>query len=97
MFRDYLSDFNYNLLKDTYNEEYLYSINKNTFLKNYHLLRSYNITCLEDIILNYLELFTYDTNILEERLKKLITSLGPNYNELINNNLSLLNELIKED
>lgn len=91
--KNYLNEFNYSLLKDTYNEDFISLIDENNFIKIYNILINNNLKFTEDIILNYLDLFTLDSTILENKLNTLITKLGNNYPEKISKDLSLLNEL----
>ena len=92
----YISEFNYLLIEENYNRDFLGSLNEELFKENLSIFNKYKISCIEDIILNYLDIFTFDSNILDNRIVRLITKLGNNYNEVINNNLSVINDLYNE-
>jgi hypothetical protein len=92
----YISEFNYQLIEENYDRDFLSSLDEELFKENLNIFNKYKISCIEDIILNYLDIFTFDSNILDSRLIKLITKLGNNYNEVINNNLSVINDLYTE-
>ena len=53
----YLSEVKFNLLLDTYEEFYLNDLDEEKFLEIYNLFKKYNFYFVDDIILNYLEIF----------------------------------------
>ncbi|HAB67072.1 MAG TPA: hypothetical protein DCE23_06870, partial [Firmicutes bacterium] len=55
--REYLNDTEYLLIQDKYSEEYLNTIDQNNFIAIYNILKKYNISCLKDVIIKYLEIF----------------------------------------
>lgn len=83
----------YYLLTNKYNEVYLNNIDKELFITNYKLLKSYNVPCIEDIIVKYLELFTINTNILEEKL--LLFKIKYNTFDVIKYDMNLLDTFIE--
>ena len=75
----YLNEFYYNQILDNYKTNYLNNLDQDNFNKIYAILVKYQFDYIEDIILNYLELFELDQEYVEEKLKKLINYLGDNY------------------
>lgn len=92
--REYLNDTEYLLLKDKYSEEYLNTIDQNNFITIYNLLKKYNISCLKDIILKYLEIFLLSPDTVEEKLMLLkIEYIDLN---IINSNLNILDFILEQ-
>ena len=89
----YLNEFNYNLIINNYEEEFLNSLNEEKFLSNYYIFKKYNFYFINDIILKYLELFTKDYEELINEIENLKNKLGDNFVYKIGNNLNYLNEL----
>ena len=53
----YLDEFYYNMVLDNYEYEYLKTLNEDNFKEVYNLLKKYNFYFINDIILNYIEIF----------------------------------------
>ena len=93
--KKYLNETYYNLLINTYDEEYLNNLDEKNFLKIYKILKLNKVYFIEDIILKYLEIFTLDELDVEKGLVNLKAKLGDNYIYLIGNNLTFLKEIIE--
>ena len=65
----YLDEFYYNMVLDNYEYEYLKTLNEDNFKEVYNLLKKYNFYFINDMILNYIEIFELDTKLLEEKIK----------------------------
>ena len=59
------------------------------------ILKKYNFYFINDIILNYIEIFELDTKLLEEKLNILKEELGDNYIYIIGNNMRYLEVLLE--
>ena len=90
----YLNKFYYEQVLDNYDDDYLNTLDEDNFIKIYHLFQKYNFYFIEDIILNYLELFTLDSTEVEEGIMKLKDKLGDNFVNIIGNNMIYLTEII---
>ncbi len=88
---EYLDDFYYDLVMDNYTEEYLQSLDAENFKKIYHLLESYGFYFIEDIILNYIEIFTMDYDEVNKRILIIKEMLGDNFVKMIGRNMQYLN------
>lgn len=91
----YLDEFYYNMVLDNYEYEYLKTLDEDNFKEVYNLLKKYNFYFINDIILNYIEIFELDTKLLEEKLNILKEELGDNYIYIIGNNMRYLEALLK--
>ena len=91
----YLDEFYYNMVLDNYEYEYLKTLDEDNFKEVYNLLKKYNFYFINDIILNYIEIFELDTNLLEEKLNILKEELGDNYIYIIGNNMRYLEALLE--
>ena len=91
----YLDEFYYNMVLDNYEYEYLKILDEDNFKEVYNLLKKYNFYFINDIILNYIEIFELDTKLLEEKLNILKEELGDNYIYIIGNNMRYLEALLK--
>jgi len=92
--KKYLSDLDYQLFLSNYNYKYLELLDEERFETIYNLLLKYNFHYTRDIILRYIEIFTYPKDTIENNIIKLINKLGTNYVDIIGNDLRYLNELI---
>lgn len=90
----YLSKFYFDLVLDNYKEFYLKSLDENNFIKIYELLRKYNFYFIDDIILNYLEIFTLNIEEVEEKILELKYLLGDNFVYIIGNDMRYLEKII---
>ena len=91
----YLDEFYYNMVLDNYEYEYLKTLDEDNFKEVYKLLKKYNFYFINDIILNYIEIFELDTKLLEEKLNILKEELGDNYIYIIGNNMRYLEVLLE--
>lgn len=91
----YLDEFYYNMVLDNYEYEYLKTLNEDNFKEVYNLLKKYNFYFINDMILNYIEIFELDTKLLEEKLNILKEELGDNYIYIIGNNMRYLEVLLE--
>ena len=92
--RKYLDETYHNLVIDNYNSDYIETLDEDNFLKIYKLFQDYGFYFINDIILNYLEIFTLESEYVEEELLKLKDKLGISYIYLIGNDMTYLNKII---
>ena len=92
----YLNPENMQLIKEEYEESYITSMNEKNFLKVCSLLKKNNIYCIDDIIVNYLDLFMMDESKLESKLEKLKEQLGKNYSFIIGNDLRYIGNIMED-
>ncbi len=91
----YLNSTYIDLIYDNYEEDYLNSLDENNFNKIYSLLKKYDFYFIQDIILNYLELFELDEKYVETAIKEVKNSLGDNFVKQIGQNMRLIDKIIK--
>ena len=75
----------------------LNSIDEDNFIKIYNIFKKYNFYYIDDIIINYLEIFKLDCEFVENKINKLKDVLGDNYIYIIGNDLRYLEILVKEN
>lgn len=92
---NYLSINKLNLLYSVYKKNYIENINYNNFIKVYNIFKKHNFYFIDDIILNYLEIFEYDYNYVDEKLLSLKKQLGDNFVYTIGNDMRFLDSIIK--
>ncbi len=97
MFLDkYVSDETLQLIKKNYNVYFLNNLDEKNFQEVYALLNKYNCYFIEDLLLNYLELFTYSALDIEEELNVLKEELGSDYINIIGDDLLYIDEIIEK-
>ncbi len=94
IFDKYLNDTYLDILYSNYNLDYLKSIDENNFIEIYNLLKSKGFYFIEDIIINYMEIFELDKNTLDKVLTYLKTKAGPDYVKKIGKNMTILDKII---
>ena len=97
MFLDkYLDNFYYDLVYDNYDSSYLERLDENNFRDIYNIFSKYNFYFINDIILNYMELFEMEPNNVEKGILKLREKLGNDFVYIIGNDMKYLNEIIED-
>ena len=95
MFIDrYLSNNKLKLLYSTYKSEYIEGLNEDNFIKVYELFREYNFYFIDDIILNYLEIFELKPTRVEIKILELNKKLGNDFVYIIGNDLRYLEMML---
>lgn len=95
MFLDkYLNSTYLNLVYDNYDEDYINQLDENNFNKIYILLKNNNFYFIEDIILNYLELFEIEEKYVQLAIIDIKSVLGDNFVEQIGKNMTLIDKII---
>ena len=95
MFLDkYLDNLRLKILYTNYNEDYLNSLEESSFKEVYTLLKEKGFNYTNDIILNYLELFTIDKKYVEKSLNEISSLIKDNYIEYLGKNMSLFDKVI---
>ena len=92
----YIDENKYILLLSSYDVSYLNNIDYNKYIKVYNVFKKNNFYFIDDIILNYLEIFEIDDNIVRNKLMILKRSLGENYVYLIGNDMRLLEFILEK-
>lgn len=95
----YVSNFYFTQIMFNYDIQFLNSLNEEKFLKIYNLFKEYNFYFIEDIILNYLEIFLFEYDEVLKGINLLKEKLGDNFVNIIGNDMVHLDLLfeINED
>jgi len=91
----YLSEFKYNLLLDNYEEEYLTGLDEQNFLLVYMIFKRNNFYFIDDIILNYLEIFEKNPIDVIKGIEILKKDLGNDFVYKIGNDMRYLESLFE--
>ncbi len=91
----YLNSTYLDLVYSNYEEDYINLLNEENFNKIYLLLKSYNFYFIEDIILNYLELFEIDEDYVQLAIRDIKFSLGDDFVKQIGKNMLLIDKIIE--
>lgn len=92
----YLSEFKFNLLVKNYEEEYLTQLDEQNFLLVYMIFKRNNFYFIDDVILNYLEIFEMNPIDVVKGIEKLKSKFGENFVYKIGNDMRYLNELSED-
>ncbi len=95
IFDKYLNDTYLDILYSNYNLDYLNSIDSNNFVEIYNLLKNKGFYFIEDIIINYIDMFELDKNFLNKVLTYLENKLGKDYIKKIGRNMTILDKIIE--
>ena len=90
----YINEFYLNLIYDNYEEDFINSLDEENFIKISNLFKNNNFYFINDIYLNYLEIFNLDYEEVFNKLEILKNKLGNNYNYIIGNDMRYLEFLI---
>lgn len=90
----YLNKVYLELVYDKYEEWYIKQLDENRFNKIYNIFKKYNFYYIEDIIINYLEIFEYEEKLIEKGILNLKDKLGENFIFIIGDNLSYLDLIL---
>ena len=94
IFDKYLNDTYLDILYSNYNLDYLKSIDSNNFIEIYNLLKSKGFYFIDDIIINYMDIFELDSYYLNKVLTYLESKLGRDYIKKIGHNMTILDKII---
>lgn len=93
----YLNDFYFTQIMFNYDIKYLNTLSEENFIKIYNLFKEYNFYFIEDIILNYLEIFSFEYNDVLRGIILLKEKLGDNFVSIIGKNITHLDLLLGID
>ena len=94
IFDKYLNDTYLDILYSNYNLDYLKSIDSNNFIEIYNLLKNKGFYFIEDIIINYMDMFELDSYYLNKVLTYLESKMGKDYIKRIGLNMTILDKII---
>lgn len=83
-------------LYQNYAIDYLANIDEFNFSKVYDLFRKYKFNYIEDIIIKYLDVFEMNYRVVYDKINKLIKVLGTNYVDIIGEDMSYLEYIIRD-
>lgn len=91
----YLNPTYLHLVYNNYEDFYLKSLNEENFYKVYILLKQNNFYFIEDIILNYLELFEIDVEYVENAILDVKAVLKEDFVNKIGKNMEIIDKIIE--
>ena len=91
----YLNSTYLELIYDNYDENYLELLDENNFEKVYKLLKNNNFYFLDDIILNYIELFEIEEKYVQLAVSDIKLALGDDFVRQIGKNMTLIDKIIE--
>lgn len=94
-FEKYLNPIYLDLLYDNYEQDYLNLFDENNFKEVYQLLKENNFYFIEDIIINYLDLFEIEAKYVQLALIDVKALLGNDYVKQIGKNMMLVDKIIE--
>lgn len=96
MFLDkYLNSIYLDLVYSNYDEDYINLIDEDNFNKVYTLLQNNNFYFIDDIILNYLELFEIEEKYVQLAISNIKSILGEDFVRQIGKNITLIDKVIE--
>ena len=90
MLNEILSSNKLKLLYDKYNDYYIEGINYDNLISIYNLFKKYKFYYIDDILVNYLEIFEKDYDYVEEKILELRKDLGNDFVFIIGNDMRYL-------
>ncbi len=90
----YLSPTYLDLVYSNYDTDYIKLLDEDNFARVYMLLKNNNFYFIDDIILDYLELFEIDEKYVELALQDAKSILGTNYVEKIGQKMTIIDTII---
>lgn len=91
----YLNPTYLHLVYNNYEDFYLKSLDEENFYKVYMLLKQNNFYFIEDIILNYLELFEIDVGYVENAILDVKSVLKEDFVNKIGKNMEIIDKIIE--
>ncbi len=91
----YLNSTYLDLMRSNYEKDYINLLDEDNFNKVYMLLKSNNFYFIDDVILNYLELFEIDEKYVQLAVSDIKLELGNNFVKQIGKNMSLIDKIIE--
>ena len=95
LLKKYLGESKFNLLLDAYEEFYLNDLDETNFIEIYNLFKKYNFYFVDDIILNYFEIFSMEPMEVEEKILELKDKLGDKFNYIIGIDMRYLESILE--
>lgn len=93
--KKYLNPTYLHLVYNNYEDFYLKSLDEENFYKVYMLLKQNNFYFIEDIILNYLELFEIDVEYVENAILDVKAVLKEDFVNKIGKNMEIIDKIIE--
>lgn len=90
MLNEILSSNKLKLLYDKYNDYYIEGIDYDNLISIYSLFKKYQFYYIDDILVNYLEIFEKDYDYVEDKILELKEKLGNNFVFIIGNDMRYL-------
>lgn len=91
----YLNNIYLNMLYDKYEEDYINNLDESNFINIYNLFKEYQFYYIEDIIINYLEIFELPKEKVNISILKLKEHLGENFTYIIGNKPSYFDYILE--
>ena len=92
---EYLNPIYLNLVYDNYDRNYIRLLDKDNFDKIYKLLKNNNFYFIDDIILNYLELFELEEKYVKLAIEDIKEQLGNDFVKKIGQDMTIINKIIE--
>ena len=90
----YVNKFYLELIYNNYDEGFLKGLDEENFISIYKLLKENKFYFIDDIILNYLEIFQMEYDEVYNGLINLRNKLGENFVYIIGNDMRYLEEIL---
>lgn len=94
MIKDILSENKLKLLYNKYEDDYIDNLDENNFIRVYNTFKKYKFYFIDDIIVNYLEIFELDCDYVEKKILELKEKIGGNFVIKIGNDMRYLEYLL---
>ena len=91
----YLRPVYLDIVYNNYDNGYLKLLDEDNFNEVYNLLKRYGFYFIDDIIIDYIELFNIDSKYVEKAILDIKTLLGDDYIKKIGNNMVIINKIIE--
>ena len=93
MLNKILSSKKLKLLYNKYSDNYIDGIDYDNLISIYSLFKKYNFYYIDDILVNYLEIFEKDYDYVESKILELRKDLGNDFVFIIGNDMKYLEKI----